>query len=240
MRHDGRQATDLREVRIERNFLDNDHSSVLISFGKTRVLCTATIEESVPRFLKDSGSGWVTAEYSMLPASSNDRIRREVSKGKQSGRTMEIQRLIGRSLRAAIDLEALGERSILIDCDVIQADGGTRTTSITGGMIVLYAAVQKLMSEGKLINNPIKNFVSAVSLGLVNGNVVLDLDYIEDSSADVDLNLVMTDDGRFIEIQGTAEQRPFSQDELNQFISLGSDGISRIISMSKEALMVSA
>ena len=153
----------------------------------------------------------------MLPASSNERIRREVSKGKQSGRTMEIQRLIGRSLRAAIDLEALGERSILIDCDVIQADGGTRTTSITGGMIVLYDAVQKLISNGKLINNPIKNFVSAVSLGLVNNNVVLDLDYVEDSSADVDLNLVMTDDGRFIEIQGTAEQSPFSSDQLSEF-----------------------
>ena len=240
MRHDGRQANDLREVTIQRDFLDNKHSSVLISFGKTRVLCTATIEESVPRFLKDSGSGWVTAEYSMLPASSNERIRREVSKGKQSGRTMEIQRLIGRSLRAAIDLEALGERSIMIDCDVIQADGGTRTTSITGGMIVLYAAIQKLMSEGKLINNPIKNFVSAVSLGLVNGDVVLDLDYVEDSSADVDLNLVMTDDGRFIEIQGTAEQQPFSSDQLNQFISLGKEGIFSIISKAKEALMVSA
>ena len=188
---------------------------------------------------KDSGSGWVTAEYSMLPASSNERIRREVSKGKQSGRTMEIQRLIGRSLRAAIDLEALGERSILIDCDVIQADGGTRTTSITGGMIVLYDAVQKLISNGKLINNPIKNFVSAVSLGLVNNNVVLDLDYVEDSSADVDLNLVMTDDGRFIEIQGTAEQSPFSSDQLSEFLTIGNEGISNIIAKAKASLMVS-
>ncbi|MGC6367255.1 MAG: ribonuclease PH [Candidatus Marinamargulisbacteria bacterium] len=239
MRHDGREANQLRELKIERDFLENAHSSVLISFGKTRVLCTATIEESVPRFLKDSGSGWVTAEYSMLPASSNERIRREVSKGKQSGRTMEIQRLIGRSLRAAIDLEALGERSILIDCDVIQADGGTRTTSITGGMIVLYDAVQKLISNGKLINNPIKNFVSAVSLGLVNNNVVLDLDYVEDSSADVDLNLVMTDDGRFIEIQGTAEQSPFTSDQLSEFLTIGNEGISNIIAKAKASLMVS-
>ena len=159
----------------------------------------AIFEESVPRFLKDTGRGWVTAEYSMLPASTNERIRREVSKGKQSGRTMEIQRLIGRSLRAAIDLDKLGERSILIDCDVIQADGGTRTTSITGGMFVLYDVVQKLISGGQIAQNPIQNFVSAISIGLVQGQTLLDLDYEEDSTADVDLNLVMTDDGRFIE-----------------------------------------
>jgi ribonuclease PH len=166
MRHDGRAADQLRDITIEKGFIENAQSSVLISFGKTRVICTATVEPSVPRFLKDTGSGWITAEYSMLPASANERIRREVSKGKQSGRTMEIQRLIARSLRAAVDLELLGEISIVIDCDVIQADGGTRTTSITGGMIVLYDVIQQLMAEGRLIQNPVKNFVSAVSLGL--------------------------------------------------------------------------
>ena len=175
----------------------------------------------------------------MLPASSGDRIRREVSKGKQSGRTMEIQRLIGRSLRAVIDMDVLGERSIMIDCDVIQADGGTRTTSITGGMIVLYDAIQKLMANGELNENPIRNFVSAISVGLVDGEVLLDLDYKEDSSADVDMNLVMTDDGRFIEIQGTAEQTPFSADHLTEFLAVGKEGIDSIISTSKDLLMVS-
>ena len=217
MRHSGRENNQLRDIVIEKDFIQNADSSVLISFGKTKVICTATVEESVPRFLKDTGRGWVTAEYSMLPASTNERIRREVSKGKQSGRTMEIQRLIGRSLRAAIDLDKLGERSILIDCDVIQADGGTRTTSITGGMFVLYDVVQKLISGGQIAQNPIQNFVSAISIGLVRGQTLLDLDYEEDSTADGDLNLVMTDDGRFIEIQGTAEQTPFSQNIYHLF-----------------------
>ncbi|MEK9726574.1 MAG: ribonuclease PH [Candidatus Margulisiibacteriota bacterium] len=238
MRHDGRQFNELREIKIERGFIENAHSSVLISFGKTRVICTATVESGVPRFLKDTGSGWVTAEYAMLPACANERIRREVTKGKPSGRTMEIQRLIARSLRAAVDLEALGEISIVIDCDVIQADGGTRTTSITGGMIVLYDVIQKLISEGRIANNPIRNFVSAVSLGVVNGQVVTDLDYVEDSSADVDLNLVMTDDGRFIEIQGTAEQEPFSSEQLGSFLALGQASIQDIIAKAKQALMV--
>lgn len=240
MRHSGRQNSELREIKIEKNFIENADSSVLISFGKTKVICTATIEEGVPRFLKDTGSGWVTAEYSMLPASANERIRREVTKGKQSGRTMEIQRLIGRSLRAAIDLEGLGERSILIDCDVIQADGGTRTTAITGGMIVLYDAIESLISAGKLTQSPIQNFVSAISIGLVDGKVLLDLDYIEDSSAEVDLNLVMTDDGRFIEIQGTAEQTPFSSEHLDSFLTIGTQGIQSIIDTVKQTLMVSA
>ncbi len=240
MRHSGRDNNQLRSISIEKNFIENADSSVLISFGKTKVICTATIEESVPRFLHDSGEGWVTAEYSMLPACANERIRREVTKGKQSGRTMEIQRLIGRSLRAVIDLKALGERSILIDCDVIQADGGTRTTSITGGMVVLYDAVQLLLNQGKLSENPIKNFVSAISIGLVNGDVLLDLDYEEDSSAEVDLNLVMTDDGRFIEIQGTAEQTPFSADHLESFLTVGKAGINTIIDTVKQSLMVSA
>ena len=240
MRHSGRKNNELRELTIQKDFIDTAFSSVLISFGGTRVICTATVEDSVPRFLKDSGQGWITAEYSMLPASSSDRIRREVTKGKQSGRTMEIQRLIGRSLRAAVDMEALGERSIMIDCDVIQADGGTRTTSITGGMIVLYDAIQKLMSQGKLDVNPVRNFVSAISVGLVDGDVLLDLDYKEDSSADVDMNLVMTDDGRFIEIQGTAEQTPFDSNHLTDFLEVGKAGIDTIISRSKELLMVSA
>ena len=176
----------------------------------------------------------------MLPACANERIRREVTKGKPSGRTMEIQRLIGRSLRAVIDLKALGERSIVIDCDVIQADGGTRTTSITGGMIVLYDAVQSLISRGKLTENPIRNFVSAISIGLVGDDILLDLDYEEDSSADVDLNLVMTDDGRFIEIQGTAEQTPFSSEHLASFIDVGTHGINTIIDTVKQSLMASA
>ena len=239
MRHSGRENNQLRDIAIEKDFIQNADSSVLISFGKTKVICTATVEESVPRFLKDTGRGWVTAEYSMLPASTNERIRREVSKGKQSGRTMEIQRLIGRSLRAAIDLDKLGERSILIDCDVIQADGGTRTTSITGGMFVLYDVVQKLISGGQIAQNPIQNFVSAISIGLVQGQTLLDLDYEEDSTADVDLNLVMTDDGRFIEIQGTAEQTPFSPEHLSSFLDIGTKGIQTIIDTVKQSLMVS-
>ena len=240
MRHSGRKNNELRQITIEKDFIDTAYSSVLISFGGTKVICTATVEDGVPRFLRDTGQGWITAEYSMLPASSNERIRREVSKGKQSGRTMEIQRLIGRSLRAAVDMEALGEKSIMIDCDVIQADGGTRTTSITGGMIVLYDAIQKLMDTGQLAVNPVRNFVSAISVGLVDGDILLDLDYKEDSSADVDMNLVMTDDGRFIEIQGTAEQTPFDSDHLAEFLSVGKSGIDTIISRSKELLMVSA
>jgi ribonuclease PH len=237
MRHDGRQKNELREMTIQRGFIDNAYASVLISFGQTRVICTATLEDGVPRFLKDTGRGWVTAEYAMLPASANERIRREVSKGKQSGRTMEIQRLIARSLRAAIDLDILGERSIVIDCDVIQADGGTRTTSITGGMIVLMDIIQQLMASGKLTQNPIQHFISAVSLGVVNGQVVTDLDYIEDSSADVDLNLVMTDDGQFIEIQGTAEAAPFTSAQLSEFLELGQQSIEQIIKKAKATLM---
>ena len=240
MRSNNRKNNELRPMTIEKNFIENADASALISFGKTRVICTATIEESVPRFLKDTGKGWVTAEYAMLPASSNERIRREVSNGKQSGRTMEIQRLIGRSLRAAINLDDLGERSIYIDCDVIQADGGTRTTSITGGMIVLHDAIQSLLDSQRLSVSPIQNFVSAISVGLVDNQVMLDLDYIEDSSAEVDMNLIMTDDGRFIEIQGTAEQTPFSADHLAEFLSVGKAGISTIIDTVKSSVIVPA
>lgn len=239
MRHDNREHNQLRDIKIERGFIETATSSVLISFGKTRVICTATVEESVPRFLRDSGKGWITAEYAMMPAATSERNRREVSKGKQSGRTMEIQRLIGRSLRAAVDMEKLGERSITIDCDVIQADGGTRTTSITGGMIVLYDAIQQLMQKGLIEENPIRHFISAVSVGLVNNDVVLDLDYIEDSGADVDLNLVMTDSGTFIEIQGTAEQNPFTAKHLQEFLSIGEQGIHQIFDKIKQSVMTS-
>ena len=238
MRNDGRAHNHTRPLFIERNIIENAFSSVLISFGKTKVICTATVEESVPRFLKDTGQGWVTAEYSMLPASTNTRVRREVSKGKQSGRTMEIQRLIGRSLRAAVDLEALGEVSIVIDCDVMQADGGTRTTAINGGMIVLADTIQKLMANGTLDSNPIKHFIAATSLGLFKNDVYLDLNYEEDSSADVDLNLVMTEHGEFIEIQGTAEHAAFSEDQLAKFISVGKSGIETIITNVKEHLSI--
>ena len=239
MRHKGRANDELREIKIERGFIETADYSVLISFGKTKVICTATVEDGVPRFLKDTGQGWVTAEYSMMPGSTSTRNRREVSKGKQSGRTMEIQRLIGRSLRAAIDMEKLGERSIIIDCDVIQADGGTRTASITGGMIVLYDAINDLISKNSISVNPIRSFISAISLGIVDGQILLDLDYEEDSSADVDLNLVMTDDSRIIEIQGTAEQVPFSQDQLSQFLAIGEQGITKLIKHIKSLVMVS-
>jgi ribonuclease PH len=240
MRHSGRQNNAIRPITIEKDFIQTADSSVLISFGNTKVICTATLEDTVPRFLKDTGSGWITAEYAMLPGSSNDRIRREVTKGKPSGRTMEIQRLIGRSLRAVVDLKKLGERSILIDCDVIQADGGTRTTSITGGMIVLYDLIDQLVAKGQIKSTPILNFVSAISVGLVNGEVLLDLDYQEDSTADVDMNLVMTDDGRFIEIQGTAEKSPFSASHLASFLEVGELGIESIIQQVKQTLMVPA
>jgi ribonuclease PH len=233
MRHDGRQYNDLRPIRVEKNFLDNGVSSALVSVGKTRVLCTGTIEEATPRFLKDTGKGWLTAEYAMLPGSSAERIRRDVSRGYPSGRTMEIQRLIGRSLRAAVDMAALGERSIIIDCDVIQADGGTRTTAITGGMIVLQDLVERLLREGQIATNPIQHYVAAVSLGIVHGDVVLDLDYVEDSQADVDMNLVMTDAGHFIEVQATSEHQLMTQAQLTQCLALGQQGIQSIIQQTR-------
>lgn len=229
MRHDGRKNDEIRPITVERGFIQTADSSVLISFGQTRVICTATLERGVPRFLRDTGRGWVTAEYAMLPASTNERIRRDSQKGKLSGRSMEIQRLIGRSLRSVIDLQALGEQSIVIDCDVIQADGGTRTTSITGAMIVLRDLVHQMMANGTLTHNPIQSVIAAISLGIVDGEVMVDLDYQEDSSAQVDLNLVMTNDGRFIEIQGTAEQSPFTGQQMTQFLALGQPSIESII-----------
>ena len=237
MRHDGRAVQQLRPIKIETNVFKHPEGSVVISFGDTRVICSATLEDSVPPFLRGSGSGWVTAEYSMLPRATNTRNRRESAKGKLSGRTMEIQRLIGRSLRAVIDLEKLGERSIIVDCDVIQADGGTRTASITGGFVALRLAVNKLLASGELAEDPIKEHLAAISVGMLpDGTVVTDLDYLEDSSAAVDMNLVMTESGRFVEIQGTGEEATFNDDELNALILHGKAGIAELIAYQKEAL----
>lgn len=237
MRHDGRAVQQLRPIKIETNVFKHPEGSVVISFGDTKVICSATLEDSVPPFLRGSGSGWVTAEYSMLPRATNTRNRRESAKGKLSGRTMEIQRLIGRSLRAVIDLEKLGERSIIVDCDVIQADGGTRTASITGGFVALRLAVNKLLASGELAEDPIKEHLAAISVGMLpDGTVVTDLDYLEDSSAAVDMNLVMTESGRFVEIQGTGEEATFNDDELNALILHGKAGIAELIAYQKEAL----
>ena len=237
MRHDGRAVQQLRPIKIETNVFKHPEGSVVISFGDTKVICSATLEDSVPPFLRGSGSGWVTAEYSMLPRATNTRNRRESAKGKLSGRTMEIQRLIGRSLRAVIDLEKLGERSIIVDCDVIQADGGTRTASITGGFVALRLAVNKLLASGELAEDPIKEHLAAISVGMLpDGTVVTDLDYLEDSSAAVDMNLVMTESGRFVEIQGTGEEATFNDDELNPLILHGKAGIAELIAYQKEAL----
>lgn len=237
MRHDGRAVQQLRPIKIETNVFKHPEGSVVISFGDTKVICSATLEDSVPPFLRGSESGWVTAEYSMLPRATNTRNRRESAKGKLSGRTMEIQRLIGRSLRAVIDLEKLGERSIIVDCDVIQADGGTRTASITGGFVALRLAVNKLLASGELAEDPIKEHLAAISVGMLpDGTIVTDLDYLEDSSATVDMNLVMTESGRFVEIQGTGEEATFNDDELNALILHGKAGIAELIAYQKEAL----
>ncbi len=224
----GRAADELRRIRITPNFLPHTDGSVLIECGNTQVICTATVEENVPPFLKGKGQGWVTAEYGMLPASTGSRMRREAAAGKQSGRTQEIQRLIGRSLRAAMDLSLLGERQILIDCDVIRADGGTRTASITGAFVALAIAVKKLLNAGILIRDPLKETVAAVSVGVVGGVPLLDLDYPEDSGCDSDVNLVMTGSGKIIEIQGTAEGAPFDFDELAKLLELGKKGAAEL------------
>lgn len=237
MRHDGRTVQQLRPIKIETSVFKHPEGSVVISFGDTKVICSATLEESVPPFLRGSETGWVRAEYSMLPRATNTRNRRESAKGKLSGRTMEIQRLIGRSLRAVIDLEKLGERSIIVDCDVIQADGGTRTASITGGFVALRLAINKLLASGELTEDPIKEHLAAISVGILpDGTVVTDLDYQEDSSAAVDMNLVMTESGRFVEIQGTGEEATFDDDELNALILHGKAGIEDLIAYQKEAL----
>ena len=224
-----RANNQLRTVEIIRHYTKHAEGSVLVKFGDTHVLCTASIEEKVPGFLKGKNQGWVTAEYGMLPRSTGSRMDREAAKGKQSGRTQEIQRLIGRSLRAIIDLEKLGERSIHIDCDVIQADGGTRTASITGAYVALHDAVSTLLTSGKISENPLKQAVAAISVGVYKGKPVLDLDYIEDSDCDTDMNVVMTADGGFVEIQGTAEGEPFTRQAMNAMLDLAASGISDLL-----------
>ncbi|MCP4981152.1 MAG: ribonuclease PH [Gammaproteobacteria bacterium] len=228
MRPSGRAADELRPIRITRDYIKHADGSVLIEFGDTRVICTASIDNSVPGFLRGKGKGWVTAEYGMLPRSTGSRMRREASIGKQGGRTMEIQRLIGRTLRASIDTEVLGERTITVDCDVIQADGGTRTASISGAWVALSDAIQGLIDSGTLKQNPIGCQVAAISVGVYQGVAVLDLDYAEDSNADTDMNIVMNNQGGFIEVQGTAEAAAFSELELNSMLALARDGIARI------------
>jgi ribonuclease PH len=236
MRPSNRAPDEMRQIRITRNYTMHAEGSVLVEFGNTRVLCNATIEERVPGFLRGKGQGWVTAEYGMLPRSTNSRMGREAARGKQGGRTMEIQRLIGRSLRAIVDMQALGERSVTIDCDVIQADGGTRTASITGGFVALADAVQTLLDSKAIDKNPLTGQVASVSVGIYKGTPVLDLDYPEDCNAETDMNVVMSDAGDFIEVQGTAEGHPFNQDELNSMLALAKKGISELVSCQQDAL----
>ena len=228
MRNNNRKNDELREIKITKNFIMHPEGSVLIEFGNTKVICNATVEEKVPPFLKGSGSGWVTAEYSMIPRATNVRTQREVNKGKPTGRTMEIQRLIGRSLRSAVDPKKLGERTIIVDCDVIQADGGTRTASITGGYLALETAVEQLINSGLLSENPVIAKVAAISVGKVNNEILLDLEYSEDSSAEVDMNIVMNNKNEFIEIQGTGEEATFSYDELIKFIEVAKKGFEKL------------
>lgn len=236
MRNDGRKPENLRTVKITKNFIKHAEGSVLVEFGDTKVICNASVEESVPPFLRGKGTGWVTAEYSMLPRSTHTRSPREAAKGKIGGRTHEIQRLIGRSLRAIIDLAALGERSIHIDCDVIQADGGTRTASITGAYIALAQALDWLAARGTLNVNPLREAVAAVSVGIVNGEVLLDLDYSEDSSAEVDMNFVVTSSGRFVEVQGTAETEPFTLEQMDRMRTVALAGIDELLKIQQKAL----
>ena len=236
MRDNNRKNNEMREVKVTKNYIMHPEGSVLIEFGNTKVICNATIEEKVPPFLKGKGTGWVTAEYSMLPRSTNTRNQREASKGKVTGRTMEIQRLIGRALRSSVNLQKLGERSIIIDCDVIQADGGTRTASITGGFVAMVDAFNVLLKKKEIKKMPIKSFVSAVSVGIVDNEKILDLCYLEDSSAQVDMNVVMTDKGEFIEVQGTGEESPFTYNEFMDLISLGSKGCQDLYLIQKAAL----
>lgn len=236
MRVDGRQAEELRPVKITRGYIKNAEGSVFIEIGYTKVICTATVEEKVPPFLKGSSKGWITAEYAMLPRATQVRTIRESAKGKITGRTHEIQRLIGRSLRSVVDLSKLGERTIYIDCDVIQADGGTRTTSITGSFIALVDALTKLKEEHKWKELPIVDWLAATSVGKVNGELLLDLCYSEDSRAEVDMNVVMTGSGKFVEVQGTAESDPFSRDEMDQMMKLAESGIKHLINTQRKVL----
>ena len=235
-RPSGRAADQLREVTITREFSRHAEGSVLVCFGDTRVICTASVEEGVPRFLRGQGSGWITAEYGMLPRSTGSRMGREAARGKQGGRTVEIQRLIGRSLRAAVDFEALGANTITIDCDVIQADGGTRTASITGACVALVDALRHMQRQGIINTDPLRQMVASVSVGVVDGVPVLDLDYPEDAAADTDMNVIMTETGRFIEVQGTAEGDAFDRAEFNALLDLASDGIGQLIKLQKQVL----
>lgn len=233
----GRQATELRPIQMICSYTRYAEGSVLIECGHTRVLCTASIEERVPGFLKGKGVGWVTAEYSMLPRATQTRTPRELSRGGASGRTHEIQRLIGRSLRSVVDMAALGERTVTVDCDVIQADGGTRTTAITGGFVALALALGRCQADGRISRPPLRDFVAAVSVGLVRDHVLLDLDYSEDSAAEVDMNVVQTGGGRFVELQGTAETEPFSREQLDGLISVASAGIDRLVNIQRTVLL---
>ena len=235
-RPSGRRNDELRSTSFAREFTKHAEGSVLTSFGDTRVLCTASVTSGVPRFLKGQGSGWITAEYGMLPRSTGERMQREAARGKQSGRTQEIQRLIGRSLRAAIDLKKLGEYTIVIDCDVIQADGGTRTSAISGAYVALADALQGMQKAGKLAASPLNFMVAAVSVGVYQGEAILDLDYLEDSSAETDMNVVMAESGSFIELQGTAEGAPFQPRELDQMLALAKQGIEEINALQRAAL----
>lgn len=236
MRPSGRTASQIRPVTITRNFTCHAEGSVLIEFGNTKVLCNASVVEGVPRFMKGQGKGWITAEYSMLPRATHTRSDREAARGKQGGRTLEIQRLIARALRAAVDLKLLGENTITLDCDVIQADGGTRTASITGACVALVDALSWMRAKGILRTNPMKHMIAAVSVGVYKGNTIADLEYLEDAVAETDMNVVMTDTGKLIEVQGTAEGEPFSFEEMNEMLELAKDGISELFDMQKSAL----
>lgn len=227
----GRKNDEMREVRVTKNYIMHPEGSVLIEFGNTKVICNATVEEKIPPFLRGNGTGWITAEYSMLPRATNNRVQREASKGKVAGRTMEIQRLIGRALRSSIDLSKLGERTIIIDCDVIQADGGTRTASITGAYLAMELAIEKLIDDGKLNEIPIISKVAAISVGKIKNDILLDLEYEEDSKADVDMNIIMNDKGEFIEIQGTGEEATFTQDDLMKFIAVSKNAFEKLFEL---------
>jgi ribonuclease PH len=237
MRPSQRAANELRPVSFTREYTKHAEGSVLVCFGETKVLCNASVISGVPRFLKDSGQGWITAEYGMLPRATHDRVDREAARGKQGGRTLEIQRLIGRALRAAVDLKLLGDYTITIDCDVIQADGGTRTAAITGSCVALHDAIAYMLKKQLIKNNPMKHWIAAVSVGIFENKAVLDLDYAEDSKAQTDMNVVMTNNGQFIEVQGTAEGHPFSPQEMNVMLELARDGIAQLISKQQASVM---
>ncbi|CAI8204910.1 MAG: Ribonuclease PH [Glaciecola sp. HTCC2999] len=236
MRPSGRTANQIRPVTITRNFTCHAEGSVLVEFGNTKVICNATVEEGVPRFMKGKGEGWITAEYSMLPRATHSRSGREAARGKQGGRTLEIQRLIARSLRAAVDLKLLGENTITLDCDVIQADGGTRTASITGACVALVDALTYMRSKGILKANPLKHMIAALSVGVYKGNAIADLEYLEDSDAETDMNVVMTETGKLIEVQGTAEGEPFSFEEMAEMLDLAKHGLRELFDIQKTAL----